>query len=801
MQEKNRLSVQDLRSLCDASVFKFKTTEDLEPLKEVIGQERAVQAIDFGLNMEGHGYNIFVTGTEGTGKLTIVQDIVQTHSLSFPTPDDWCMVNNFKDEFRPRPLRIPSGSARQFSKEMARMIKDLQKRLPKKFEDPSFQEKLTDIQSQAEGRKKQLIDQLNQYAGEKGLLITRTEMGYQPIAMKDGKPMEHEEYEKLSGDAQKSYENAAMEIVPELDKVQQEINKLNLSRNRNMEDLIEQMAQFVVKGRIDQIRPDYKNIHEIQTYLNQVQEHIIEEVDIFISPEDETGEKEPAMIEIIKGAFDVYKVNILADRRQTKGAPVVFEPNPSYKNLFGQIEKKSNMSGLSTDFTMIKGGSLLEANGGYLIMEVESILSNSAIWEALKRTLQNKQLHIEDAPSESGMIPVSLRPGPIPLDIKVILIGSYSTFEILQNHDPKFNKIFKVRADFDSETERNSRSVQLYARFIARVCNENNLLPFTPNGVASIVEFSEKFVANKHKLSLRFGPIVGIIKEAHYWAQKDNQDQISRKYVIKAFNEHRFRYNLYEEKVHESYVDESILMDVENDIVGQVNALAVYQVGDISFGRPSRITAETYMGKHGIINIERESDLSGSSHNKGILIISGYLGSTFAQKYPLNLSISVTFEQNYSGVDGDSASSTELYAILSSLSGIPIKQGIAVTGSVNQKGEVQAIGGVNQKIEGFFEVCKINGLNGKQGVIVPHSNVRNLMLKREVLDAVEKKMFHIYQVKQITEGIEILTGIPAGRSNRQGNYPKTSIFGKVQKKLELYLNRDLKLKAESRSSS
>ncbi|NNL42684.1 MAG: AAA family ATPase, partial [Desulfobacterales bacterium] len=416
------------------------------------------------------------------------------------------------------------------------------------------------------------------------------------------------------------------------------------------------------------------------------------------------------------------------------------------------------------------------------------------VWEALKRALQNKLLFIEDFASGLGMGTSSLRPEPIPLDVKVVLIGSYSLFQTLQNHDSKFNKIFKVRADFDYEVERNENTVKQYAQFIARTCAQENLLPLSPKGVAAVVEYGEKQISDKNKLSLRFGQIQGILKEADYWARKKNARIISEKYIEKALNEHQFRHNLYEEKVHESYKEETILIDVKKDIVGQVNALAVYQVGENAFGRPSRITAETYMGKAGIINIERESKLSGKTHDKGMLILSGYLGRTFAQDYPLSLSISITFEQSYGGIDGDSASSTELYAILSSLSDIPIHQGIAVTGSVNQKGMIQAIGGVNEKIEGFFDVCKTKGLTGKQGVMIPVANVKNLMLKKEVIDAVKKKNFHIYQVTTVDEGIEILTGVPAGKADKQGNYPKKTVFKKVQDKLKRYLEKTYEIK-------
>ena len=486
----------------------------------------------------------------------------------------------------------------------------------------------------------------------------------------------------------------------------------------------------------------------------------------------------------------------MVDNESAKGAPVIFEANPTYYNVFGRIEKRAFMGTVNTDFTMVQAGSLLNANGGFLIMEIDSVLMNPYVWDALKRTLRTKCLQIEDIPEETGFSTASLKPEPIPLDVKVILLGSYEIFEVIQDEDPRFNKIFKVRADFDSEVDRTPHTIQQYARFIARVCREEKLLPFTPKGIAAIVEYGEKYVSNKHKLSIRFGPILGILKESDYWARKSHARQVTDKYVVKAFNDHRFRHNLYEQKMHESYLDNSIMIDVSGGVIGQVNALAVYQIGELSFGRPARITAETYMGKQGVVNIEREVELSGSTHDKGVLILSGYLGRTFAQHYPLSLSISITFEQSYFGIDGDSASSTELYAILSSLADLPIKQGIAVTGSVNQKGKIQAIGDVNHKVEGFFEVCKEKGLNGQQGVMIPAANIQNLMLKREVIEAVKQKKFYIYRVSSVEEGIEILTGVPAGKPNKKGIYPEGTVYGAVQKKLKYYLERSQKIKKE-----
>jgi predicted ATP-dependent protease len=439
----------------------------------------------------------------------------------------------------------------------------------------------------------------------------------------------------------------------------------------------------------------------------------------------------------------------------------------------------------------VQAGALLKACGGYLMMEIEPLLLNPYVWETLKRSLQNKSLAIEDVPSDAGSQSASLRPELIPLEVKVILLGNHEMFESLQNFDSKFNKIFRVRADFDEEVALNADSIRKYARFIARVCKAEKLLPFTPDAVAAVVEYGKQSTEDKTRLSLRFGPIVALLKEADFWAQKGRSQRVTGGYVSQALNEYRFRYNLYEEKIHESYMDGTVLLDVTGSVAGQVNALAVYQIGDIIFGRPSRITAETFMGKPGVINIERETHLSGNTHDKGVLILSGYLGKTFAQLYPLNLTISIAFEQNYGVIDGDSATSSELYAVISSLSDVPIFQGIAVTGSVNQKGKIQAIGGVNEKIEGFYDVCKTRGLTGRQGVMIPAANVKNLMLKQEVVEAVRQNLFHVYPVSTISEGMKILTGMPAGTTDSHGNYPEATVYGRVQKKLKTFLKRSM----------
>jgi lon-related putative ATP-dependent protease len=796
MPKKNELKASDLRFVCDPKIFKFKNTSEIKPLKEVIGQKRAVQAIDFGLNMKSTGYNIFVTGVEGTGKSTIVKDIVTKHAKTMPGPDGWCLLNNFKDQFRPKAIAVSRGKAVQFSKTMNKLIEDLAKDLPSAFESKPYLKRLSVIKKRYSDKQNQLFQKIEKFAGDNHLQIVKSENEFETIPLVDGKPLTTEDFTNLSKRKRAEIEENIRLIQSQIEIASAEVDKLKYALHTDVEKLMDETTLSVVKSRLEKIRSEFKDNRSILTHLAEVERDVVENVNLFIPSEENSTGEENIFTSPRKSKLQRYRVNILTNQESIKGAPVIFETNPTYHNVMGRIEKRAYMGTVTTDFTMVQAGSLLNANGGFLIMDMESLLLNPYVWEALKRALQTKCLYIEDITEEAGFGTVSLRPEPIPLEVKVILLGSYDNFEVLQNYDPRFNKIFKVRADFDYEVQKTPETVQQYARFIARVCKEEGLLPFTPKGVATIVEYGEKYVSDKNKLSIRFGPLLGVLKEADYWARKNKARLISDKYVVKAFQEHRFRYNLYEEKTHESYLDKTIMIDVDGEVVGQVNALAVYQIGDFSFGRPVRITAETFMGKNAVINIERESKLSGSTHDKGVLILSGYMGRTFAQNYPLSLSISITFEQSYGGIDGDSASSTELYAIISSLAGIPIKQEIAVTGSVNQKGKIQAIGGVNQKTEGFFEVCKVNDLTGKQGVMIPRANVKNLMLRKGVIDAVKKRKFHVYQVSTVEEGIEILTGVPAGKADKNGNYPDRTVYGAVQKKLAHYFKKSQQLKKE-----
>jgi lon-related putative ATP-dependent protease len=789
MPKRLELKPSELRRVCNPSRFDFKDTSELASLDMVIGQERAVQAIEFGLEMRSPGYNIFVTGAEGTGKSTIVRDLASRFAKNQPVPDDWCLVNNFSDEFRPRTVALPPGRGPSFAKRISRLVNDLKREIPKVFEAEAHQKKLSAIKSRFNSRQQAIFQKIERFAAERSLHIDSSQKDYPVVPVVDGKILAADDYQKLPAGARAAIDEKVGQMQAEIEKSGRTIEQLGQQLHADIERLMNEAVLALVKKRLDPFRKDFKKRRPVLDYLEALQADIVENFNLFMPAEKGEPPAAGDCPQPPKAPFQKYQVNVLVHRELMKGAPVIYEANPTYFNVFGRIEKRAFMGTVTTDFTLVLAGALLNASGGYLIMEIESLLMYPYVWEALKRALQAKSLQIEDVAEESAFGATSLRPEPIPLEVKVILLGSYETFEVLQNFDSRFNKIFKVRADFDQEVARTAETEQLYARFIARVCREENLLPFNPRGVAAIVEFGEKYVSDQNKLSIRFGPLLGVLKESDFWARRQRAKVISEKHVVRAFQEHRFRYSLYEQKVHESYLDGSIMIDVAGAVAGQINGLAVYQIGEYSFGRPVRITAETFMGKPGVINIEREADLSGSIHDKGVLILSGYLGSVFAQYHPLSLAISITFEQSYNDIDGDSASAAELYAILSSLSGIPIRQGIAVTGSVNQKGRVQVIGGVNQKVEGFFEVCREKGLTGAQGVIIPFCNVQNLMLRKDVVDAVRMRKFHVYRVSTVEEGIEILTGVSAGRPDGEGRYPPGTVFGEVQKKLKTYMDR------------
>ncbi len=784
-----KLTTKDLCRTTDDEALKFKSTSELPSLKQVIGQERAVRALEFGLELLAPGYNVFVGGVPGTGKSTIVKNLVQKFAATKPVPDDWIVVFNFRDEYNPKVFRLPAGAGIKFTKQMKRLISSLSTDLPKVFKGELYAKRKKEITAEFDTGRDEIIASVNVEAAEQDIQLTLTQEGFQTIPLKDGEPMSEEAFAALDEKEQAELNERIGMIQEHLREALRDMAELEEEREDVVENLQEKIALDSVEHRIGRLLENYADHPGILKYLQNVRDDIAEHVQEFVGmnvgSEDEEGGVSPQQVQ--KALMQRYKVNLLVDNSRQEGAPLVIDTNPSYYNLFGRIGKKAVMGAWYSDFTMITPGALLKANGGFLILDIQSVLQNAHVWEPLKRALKNKSIQIEDVNEQFGFSSTtSLKPEPIPLDLNVILLGRSDYFHYLQEVDDAFNKTFKVRADFDYEVNRNTKNEHLLCQFIARVCRESKLPHFTSGAATQIIVYSSRLAGDKNKLSLQFGTLVGLITESAHWARKQKHRQVWMEDVRKAISEKRFRGSLYEEKVWENIESETLLIDVKGEHTGQINGLAVYSMGDNSFGKPSKITATTYMGEPGIISVEREAKLSGKTYDKGNLIINGYLGQTFAQNFPLSVAITLTFEQSYGGIDGDSASSTEIYAILSALSGFPIKQGIAVTGSVNQWGEIQAIGGVNEKIEGFFHLCDIRGLTGDQGVIVPNSNVAHLMIMPDIQAAVKAGKFHIWAVDTIAEGIELLTGVKAGVMNKHGNFPARTVFGEAQSKLKKY---------------
>jgi predicted ATP-dependent protease len=626
-----------------------------------------------------------------------------------------------------------------------------------------------------------------------------TPSGMALLPIKEGKPMQEVDYLALSVEEKKQLEDKRAEIEKRVEETLREGKKAEREVNERLEELEKQAGEYLVRIPLAELREKYRDHAKLLRYFDGLRDHILKNLHRFKAAEAAPATAQLLPVQMAEPATDPflpYRINVLVDNGDTKGPPIIVETNPSYHNLFGVVEKKPVIGGYVTDFTLIKAGSMSKANGGYIVLYDRDVLANAGVWEALLRVIKNRELRIEEPAAFFGWAPPQgLRPEPIPNDTKVIIIGDPHLYRVLAAGDPDFREAFKVKADFDSQVDRSQQNIMAFACFISDYCNREGLRHFDNTGVARVIEQCSRMVENQEKLSTRFSDIVDLLIESDYWARQDNAELISAKHVEQAVVEKTFRLNLIEKRLQELITDGTILVDVEGTELGQINGLAVYQVGDFSFGKPSRITAKTFMGRGGVVNIEREAKLSGKSHDKGVLILSGYLGSKYAQEKPLSLSASICFEQSYDGVDGDSASSTELYAILSSISGVPLKQNIAVTGSVNQNGEIQAIGGINRKIEGFYDVCRAKGLTGDQGVLMPTSNLRNLMLRADVIKAVEEKKFHVYAVQSIDEGIEVLTDVAAGTRNVNGKFPEGSINALVEQTLMHYAERQQQINA------
>jgi lon-related putative ATP-dependent protease len=790
--------LEKLRWRCDPEKLNFTTTDEVEPCDWIIGQDRAVKAVKLGLDIESIGYNIFVTGFVGTGRLTTIKHLLERLEKREKRPDDKCYVNNFKNPDMPRIMSLPAGQGKLFKKDLENLILSLKRNIPAVFESENYQERRRELVKESEDGQKAILQEFEDQVKEEGFALVQIQMGpfvkpdVQPLV--EGKPTSLSKLEKqvksgkFPGEQFKALEakySALGKLMEDVFKAGKEIVK---ELEKALEALDKEIILPLIRDAVKEIKVKYEN-GKIQEYLQEVEEGLINDLDRFRRKKEEQPPLPIPGLPFGKGEdeFLEYQVNVLVDNSETQIAPIIIETTPSYKNLFGIIERSSDRLGTwKTDFTKIKAGSLLQANGGYLVLNALDVLIEPGVWQALKRTLRHGVIEIQTLDPFYFLGTSALKPEPVELDVKVVMIGDNFLYYLLFYRDEDFKKIFKIKADFDSVMPKEERNIHEYACFIKKICDDDKLLSFDKSGVAAVVEYGVRVAGKQKKLSTRFTLIADLVREASYWAENAKSKQAKREHVEKAIDEWIERLSLPEDKILEMIEDGTIMIDSEGKVVGQINGLSVYALGEYSFGKPTRITARTSMGRAGVINIEREADLSGPTHNKGVLILGGYLRGKYAQDKPLTMSASLCFEQSYSGVEGDSASSTEVYAIISSLSGLPLRQDIAVTGSINQKGEIQPIGGVNEKIEGFYGVCKAKGLTGTQGVIIPHQNVDDLMLKTEVVEAVKEGKFHIYSVKTVDQGIEILTGVKAGERKEDGTFPEGSVNFLVNQQLKTY---------------
>jgi len=779
----NKLSPGALRKEIDPETMHCRTTEELSPLEGIIGQERAVRALKFGLDIKEHGFNIYVAGPPGTGKETAVKDFLEELAKKRPVPSDWCYVNNVETPYEPKAIELPPGKGKQFQEDIATLIAEVRRVLPETFQSEEYGAKREETIKKIEEERNELLSNLTKKAQEQGFILQTSPVGLLTIPVMDGNPLSDEEFMKLGPERKEEIQKKREELTKELRNTMRKLQGLQKKMNEAIKNLNQEVALYAIGHLIEGVKETYEQISDIIMYLEQVQNDIVENIEQFIQKPEKPSLPIPApWLEELP--FRKYEVNLITDNSELEGSPVIIEQNPTYQNLFGRIEKEAQFGVLTTDFTMIRGGSLHKANGGYLVLPVEELLRNMFSWDGLKRDLMNQRITIEEAAERLGyMTTKGLRPQPIPLDIKVVLLGNPLVYHILYSADPHFKELFKVKADFDTVMDRTEENIKKYASFICTLCQKEDLKHLDASAIAKVIAYGSRLVADQEKLSTRFADVADIIREANFYAVQEGTKYVRSNHIEKAIEEKVYRSNLIQERIKEMIERGVILIDTEGKTPGQVNGLSVISLGDFSFGRPSRLTASVGLGREGIIDIEREAQLGGRIHAKGVMILSGYLNQKYAQDKPLSLNARLVFEQSYEGVEGDSASSTELYAILSALSGLPVNQNIAVTGSVNQKGEVQAIGGVNEKIEGFFEVCRTNGLSGNQGVIIPESNVQNLMLKEEVVEAVEAKKFHIYPVKTIDEGIEILSGVKAGERKDDGTFEEDTVNYLVDNRL------------------
>ena len=779
--DKFKVPVSMLTPTIDLAHLGFEDTSELEPLTDIIGQERAIEALEFGLSMKSPGFNLYVSGPVGTGKATLVRQMVKRLAQAAPAPADWCYVNNFQDASRPVSLSFPAGQGCAFKRDMATFIDSLRRDIPAAFESKKYLDAKAKLHNETEAKKKVLFQELTQLSLTRGFGFDETPAGFGLVPLKDGHPMTGEAMEAMTEQEQQDLNDRRLALEGEIRDFHVRLHSLDKETEHQLRHLDHQVVTNVLEGRYETMLRSYQDLPAVSAYLERVKDNIVHHYKDFLPHEG------PALpipgLELRRPDMTRYLVNLIVEHDPTSGAPVIDESHPTYTNLIGKIERRAHMGVMYTDFTEIRAGAVLHANGGYLIVNALDMLHQPFSWDALKRVIKTAEVTIEDPGEFYGFSTAGLRPQPIPVTVKVIMVGPPMVYHLLQAYEEDFSKLFKVKADFDTEVVRSERQDRQYARFIAKICREEGLPHFGVDAVAEVIRQGFRFADRHDRLSLNFSLISDLIREAGYWARKDNHSFVTRGDVDAAVAHKRHRSNLAEHWIQNEIKEGTLMVDLDGEIVGQVNGLSVHDLGDYAFGRPTRITARTYVGTKGVIDVQREAELAGNIHSKGVMTLAGYLAGKFAGLHPFAMNASLTFEQTYSEIEGDSAAVAELAAILSSLADLPIRQYLAVTGSVNQLGEIQPIGGANEKIEGFFESCSRRGLTGKQGVIIPARNTKHLALRRDVVEAVESGQFSIYAVNTLEEAIELLTGVTAGERGIDGEYPPDTVFGRAAQRL------------------
>lgn len=779
----NELPLDKLYSKCDPTSLSWNNSAEAPELETIIGQERAVRALRFGLDIANKGFNVYVAGHPGTGRTTAIERYLNEFAVKKPVPSDWCYVNNFVDPNQPNALRLPPGKALTFQGDMARTVEAAIADLRAAFDSEEYTSHRDDLINQVNVQKQDIFNRLGERVQEEGFVLQPTPMGLLTIPTRAGRPISEQEFLHLSEDEKHEINEKQQRLKTTLENATREAKSLDKELREKISKLDVEVARYAIQQHFDDLKDKYEDLEEIPEHIDQVREDILENVEDFTKDDESQAQLPFDRGKARKALIRKYAVNVLVDNSHLEGAPVVLEMNPTHSNLIGRVEHEAVFGALITDFTLIRPGCLHQANGGFLVLQIEDVLRNPFAWETLKRAVANEEIVTEDMGERIGFQTKSLHPEPIPLDIKVVLIGRPDLYQLLLHFDMNFNELFKVKADFDTKMAKTDEHIREYLSFVGNLCNDEELKHLDQHALARIIEHAMRMADDQEKLSCLFGEMADVIREASYYASQDEEGYVHDSHVEQAIEERFYRSSMIRDRIQEGIRRSQIKIDVSGEKIGQVNGLSVISLGNISFAQPNRITASVSVGKEGVINIEREAELSGPIHTKGVLILQGYLAEKFAQDKPLSLSARLVFEQSYSGVEGDSASSTELYALLSALAKLPIRQGIAVTGSVNQKGEVQVIGGVNEKVEGFFEVCRSLGLTGEQGVIIPAGNAPNLMLKQPVLEAVEDGKFHIWAVDIVDEGIEILTGVRAGVTRDEGGYEADSVNARVDARL------------------